>query len=473
MKLILRVLLTLCVGSNLVAGRLRHASSVKPTKASQSLLAKSNAAPAVIAAAPVAKALNAAAAAMSRSATAAPPPAVATPTVAAATAPVVPAAPAAPVPPAATVTPAVPAMVAAPVAAAALAPVVVPEVSAPAVATPAAHVPVAAAPSKGRVLFVVYSDSKFYETRLKWVTNTWARDVPQESLVIIGDAPYTGAGQVRARKVVATQCPAHSHWEGACCKYAEAVIHALEIMREDPSYEWAYFTDDDAYVRHASIENALMQQQEPSGRGLLLSNIGCATKQCTGICAGGGYAANRRAIVDVVEGAIGANQPGANASQAFLTEQMQSCSQCERWADVALAQLYKRRGVELRPLEGLYGWRLPKDKFEASLTNAVEPLMYHYIQSEQQMQFLDGLFGNNTRQVAQTAPSTTQVVGAIHQPQTAWCSNFHGEHACGQEGVAASVPWGPMLIQNGTTTYSRWRPMPRTAAPMRRSKLAD
>jgi len=220
----------------------------------------------------------------------------------------------------------------------------------------------------GRVLFLVYSDSAFYDTRMRWVRDTWAKAVPESRLVVIGDAEAPADFGMR---VHTTKCPQHSHGEGACCKYGEAVIQAHDMMIEDPDIKWAFFTDDDAYVRSEAMEQALLLQDAEGDDATVLGNFGCNTQDCpeVGLCAGGGYAASRRAVSLLI----------GNSAADFVREQMDNCKRCNIWADIALSQAFRAHQLEMKPQQGLYGWRLTKDKFDESLND--EPLMYHYIKS--------------------------------------------------------------------------------------------
>uniref|UniRef100_A0A7S4PWH5 Fringe-like glycosyltransferase domain-containing protein n=1 Tax=Alexandrium monilatum TaxID=311494 RepID=A0A7S4PWH5_9DINO len=243
----------------------------------------------------------------------------------------------------------------------------------------------------GGVLYVVYSDSRFYDTRLRWVLETWGGGLPTSALLVIGDAAAPASLGAHVHR---TRCPPHSHEEGACCKYAEAVILARKLLQRDPSFSWAYFTDDDAYIRTDAMGRALARQPDADdGRGMVLGNFGCANETCVGgLCAGGGYAASAVALRRLVDG---------GDAGAFLAEQMQNCAKCGRWADLAMTQIFQARGIREEGLPGLNGWQLDKNCFDRSLESADgEPLMYHYVRSRAQMQFLYRLFAQHNETAA-------------------------------------------------------------------------
>lgn len=281
----------------------------------------------------------------------------------------------------------------------------------------------------GNILYLVYSDSKFYNTRLKWVEETWALEVPSPSaFVAIGDAP----DEDPQARVVPTSCNAHSHWEGACCKYAQAVIQAHQLMAKDSSFDWAYFVDDDAYVRPQALERAIASANPQEA--VVLGRFGCNTHKgaggnapadggvsnCTSVCAGGGYLASRKAVESLVS--VG--------EDAFLQEQMANCQRCGKWADAALTQVFIKRKLSMRSLDGLYGFKLQKDKFDRSLQSAVEPIMYHYINSERQMKILHGLFSTTT---SDQATQDNQSSGI--------CANFKDRTQCSAKADPIDAPW--------------------------------
>lgn len=314
-------------------------------------------------------------------------------------------------------------------------------------------------PGPGKVLFTVYTDSNFYQTRLTWVMRTWGKEIPHEALTAIGDKEDSVS--FPGLRLDPTQCPQHSHWEGACCKYAEAVIKAHELMQKEASFEWAYFTDDDAYVRPGEITRALERQRKADGgqdKGVILGNFGCATKLCNGLCAGGGYAASRKAVERMVN----------NDEVAFVKEQMQMCNRCDRWADQALSTIQKERGLELRPLAGLYGWFLSAADFSKSLNGVLpDPLMYHYVRTKNQMDFLDGLFANTTPPtpsksahgydnagVPDSGKRATVKLATSNKPDYGPCLTYHGRSACALSNSPLDIPFYPASgAKNGMVSF--------------------
>jgi len=270
-----------------------------------------------------------------------------------------------------------------------------------------------------KVLYVVYTDSAFYDTRVQWIRNTWARKVAPNSLVAIGDIAASNKGI----PIRGTKCPVHSHWEGACCKYAEAVIEAEKMLSQDPSYEMVYFTDDDSYVVPQNMETELGQLlPDTSPHGSVFGFWGCAAKQCVNaLCGGGGYGATSKAVKSLV---------GLSAAD-FLRDQMNNCNKCDKWADVALSQVFDARNINKVQLHQTYGWRLKKESFDKSLETP--PLLYHYIQQQNQMYALDKIF---TERVAAKLQ-----VGAVVKFDPKLCVKYQSEPVCIHTESPLDLPW--------------------------------
>lgn len=277
-----------------------------------------------------------------------------------------------------------------------------------------------------RVLHVVYSGKGNYDTRLKWVTDTWAAGVRKGDFVVIGDE-----GRADRTFIGRSMCP-KNHWEGACCKYAEGVIRAYDLMEQDPELGWVFLSDDDVYLRPQALAANLNNYSaalgaEGSANGTVRGTWGCGTKEpnCDGLCAGGGYAADRKAVFSLLAG----------GAASFMREQMDSCSACSRWADIALSQLFKRRGIASVDFDGLYPWKLSKSSFDLSLASQDSPpLLYHYINQEPQFRFLHALFRGG-----EVGPLPTKAATAAER-----CASFEGRAVCGNcsvHCVERELPW--------------------------------
>lgn len=265
--------------------------------------------------------------------------------------------------------------------------------------------------SSGPVLYVIHSDSRFYSTRIKWIMDTWAGHLAPDSVVVIGDKKPEDAAT--AALVHPTGCPANSHGQGMCCKRAGAVLLAQSIMVHNPSFKWALFVDDDVYARPQAVERFLLEQPpDEAGNGVILGTWGCATKPCSsGLCGGGGFAADRDSLRHLVAG-----KPAV-----MVHEQMMSCARCEHnsgsGTDVAIARLFDARRLERRRLPGTYPWQLTKPCFDFSLTpRAPSPLLYHYMNRQSKMYFLHKLFDmHNGTSSWNDKPESTNASCAVFQ----------------------------------------------------------
>jgi len=241
--------------------------------------------------------------------------------------------------------------------------------------------------STDEVLFTVFTDSLFYDTRLAGILSTWGRQTSPGSFVAISDKKrQVLAGELDKHlpgtQVEETKCPPHDHWEGACCKNAEGVISAHEKMQRNSKLKWAFFSDDDVYLRPPAIASALREHGASPETPLALGIFGCATAGgCSGLCGGGGFAMNRAAVQ-----LLAAKDP-----VGFLNEEMNSCRKCDGWADQALSTLWRDKGIEMRQLEGLNAWRMPQDKFMSQLKKG-QTLLFHYQKTKSQMEVLHEIF---------------------------------------------------------------------------------
>jgi len=271
----------------------------------------------------------------------------------------------------------------------------------------------------GRVLYVVYTGAQFYSTRAKWIMRTWGARVPASDIIFVGDTPPTDSDlqALRGATVHTTACHPLDHWQGMCCKWAEAALLAQQLMKSSGTFKWSYLVDDDVYVRSDAMGAYLARQSDASIDGLVFGRFGCGTQKCSGgLCGGGGYAANLAAMNAVV----------GDSPVTFVKDQMKQCHRCEGWADVAMAMIFRERGLRTENLPGANGWLNSKTCFDQELAHG-EPLMYHYITRPGQMKFLNALF---------TTGGTSAPVA--HDKQM-FCAAFNGTMHCARR--SSQLPW--------------------------------
>lgn len=220
-----------------------------------------------------------------------------------------------------------------------------------------------------------------------------------------------------------------------CCQYAEAVIVAQKMMRQNPELGWVYMVDDDSYIRADALQQALMSQPRtyPRDRGLVLANYACATTQCSNLlCGGSGYAANRWAI-----DALASEDP-----KGFVQDIFRGCIRCGgdvdgkkvAWGDAGLTEVVTDRGIEQRTLDGIYAWMLDKSCFEHSLEYGQEPLLYHMVRTQSQMEFLHRLFTPMLNQPSNNLQNAAP-------DGLGGCIEFQGNVQCAASRAAEDRPW--------------------------------
>lgn len=281
-----------------------------------------------------------------------------------------------------------------------------------------------------KVLFVTYSDSKFYDTRIKWVLSTWAKDLNRSEFLIVSDKePKTDIGA----RVRGTSCQAHTH-DGACCKVAEAMLIANEEMQRDPNLKWVYFSDDDVYLRPDQMRKALAGQQASDGNsnGIVLGTFGCVYKppggaQCAGgLCGGAGLAVSRQAA-----GRLAAGKDG-KGGQSFKEEVMQFCGKCGFWGDISISSTFAEMGIETRPLQGLHMLQSSKACFDRDISDSrpFEPLEFHYMKTEQQMQLMHRIF------------NPSGATSSASSGSSSLCATYRGVTQCAASAAEQDKPWG-------------------------------
>jgi len=277
--------------------------------------------------------------------------------------------------------------------------------------------------STADVLFSVWTDSNFYDSRLTGILKTWGKEIAPEQFVAISDKKRSPSdckanSNLPGCRVHETQCPPHSHWEGACCKWAEGIINAQEQMAHNPHLKWAFFSDDDVYLRPKAVADALrahdlqVDPKKPQALGI----FGCTTPGgCGGLCGGGGFAINRAA----------ADRMASKDPVALLNEEMSWCSKCDRWADQAVSMIWKDRGIEMQQLPGLNGWIMKEDVFKQQLVNGNPNLLFHYEKTEHQMEALHEMFTGEALLTKHDGP----------------CVEYQGRKTCAASALAGDVPY--------------------------------
>jgi len=296
-------------------------------------------------------------------------------------------------------------------------------------------------------LFTIFTDSQFYDTRLKGVLNTWAKELPPSRFMAVSDKKREypdfehdlyEKSELPGSDVEETRCP-HGHGKGGCCKVIESQILAQQRMEKDPSLEWAFFSDDDVYLQPNAVAAAVRAEakkyKDLAGKPLAFGIFGCGTRTCSGLCGGGGFALNRLALQ-----ALAQDNPAK-----LLNEEMAYCTQCEEWADQASSMLWKEKGITLKTMKGLNGWFMEEDVFKRQLKPGGSRLLYHYMHTANQMQVMHELFTGEKASYAEKGP----------------CLEFEGHKACAASNGWEDVPYTPKPVTY--TPAPAPRPAPRPA----------
>mmetsp|Transcript_2453 Transcript_2453/g.5293 ORF Transcript_2453/g.5293 Transcript_2453/m.5293 type:complete len:500 (+) Transcript_2453:66-1565(+) len=278
------------------------------------------------------------------------------------------------------------------------------------------------------ILFVVYTDAIFFSTRLTHCMTTWGTMVDKRSVIVVGDK---GADNVAGVKVLGTTCPAKSHEEGACCKYAVAIYEVYRRMLAEPQIEAAFLFDDDVYFRPAATANYILgKAREHANQPAMFGLFGCATKLCKGLCAGAGYGVNRKGIFQLVSYN---DQP--LSMEDFIEEEMAGCRKCERWADQAMTDVANKHKLTLVNYDtsDIHGWALKKHEVKTMVGDGREPMFFHYVKGERQFRFLQQLFEPGPV-ATKSCPAKTHVekfaVLKDSEEKGGLCANFRGRLCC-------------------------------------------
>lgn len=277
--------------------------------------------------------------------------------------------------------------------------------------------------TSGKVLFMVYSDSNFYRSHVKWIMDTWGGALPTSDFVVVADkAPDSESSRdMHGVTVHTTACPMHTHEAGMCCKWAEAAILAVKLLEQNPDYEWVVLSDDDVYIRTNAAAALLAKSKPADGGPLVLGAFYCKSGECKqGLCGGAGYAATP----DAMRALIGPRPA------VFVAENMRQCTRCSEWADLALSMVMRKRGLRMEDFPGTYGNRNTKPCFDAMLSAEEEPILLHYIKSEAQMTFLHNLF---------TGPGTPPQ--EVVKQKKDLCATFNQKTWCAASTDPRDLPW--------------------------------
>lgn len=222
-----------------------------------------------------------------------------------------------------------------------------------------------------KILFGVRTSPKpLYSQRLNAQMKTWMSDLSPEELVIVGtDAPK--GMEARAQWINASAC-IDTH-QGGPCKEMINLAFASDL-----DIDWLWVLNDDHYAIKDAVQYAVRGYDPDVPQ--ILGTPGCATKQCSGMCGGGGELISRGALKHMLE----------NGEKSFKAEYEQTVPKCDMWGDISTSTVAKHHGVELKSIRGVYGWHKESKEIQKIIDQGVNmetsPLLFHYVSIDQMEQ---------------------------------------------------------------------------------------
>jgi hypothetical protein len=126
---------------------------------------------------------------------------------------------------------------------------------------------------RAKVLYVVKSFSKYYDTRLSTLMKTWGSLVDRSLLLLVGDQDSPDLPVYKPSECM-DSC-------GMCLSCR--VAHALVLASLQPgNWSWVFLVDDDHYIRTAEVERELANLD--ATQKLAVGCWGCGNgKSCNGV----------------------------------------------------------------------------------------------------------------------------------------------------------------------------------------------
>jgi hypothetical protein len=269
-----------------------------------------------------------------------------------------------------------------------------------------------------RILLVIRTCPKFYETRLRDALDTHGRYVPANLLLPVGNTPYSVAvhspsGAARIIDVAPTDgsntggvgvCE-DNHGVGIVCIEGRALYYAYERQHD---FDWVFVVDDDVYVHRKNLEQVVLTLNEDVRLvytiGGCAQNVTCARNAGGGICGGGGWLLSKKNLVRGIEHDGGDGSGYSNNSVRLerktsgkhtnLADWMSAWTETGAgvaredgswWSDItAGCVLHERGGISVKELPGLHPWTVERKKLDQELTHgSPAPITYHYVGREE------------------------------------------------------------------------------------------
>merc|ERR1719428_1899739 len=266
-----------------------------------------------------------------------------------------------------------------------------------------------------RLLIVLRTRYGNIDSRLQASRDTWMKEVsPQDRVITFVSDPglqnnATGrAAALKGLPITPIDCP-DSHNVGLNCEMAEVFRQVLPIAADE--YDGFFVMDDDAYLDVPNLRNTFSKLDGPVALGVW----GCAEKPWYGFCGGAGYGltkAGARALVETTAKqrvdaenstksvlSLEPHEGPATPADAFVTRYLQESlrlfegnAKHHAWEDVAFGATVKALGLQIKTVDGLYGWALNTTQYDRAVRSCNPlPINFHYVSSSLKYTLHEGL----------------------------------------------------------------------------------
>jgi len=232
-------------------------------------------------------------------------------------------------------------------------------------------------PKVPNVLVVVNTHERNYGTRVEMIRETWGkRMIEKKSMELMCIGSQYSAGDP---EILTSSCT--EGYREDSCKRAHINTMVYNFLRTPAGerFNWVQFVDDDVYLLPDNLQR-MIQELATTGEGSPIVHAinACIHEACRGICGGGGYLMNRRAVFTVEEGR---NRTAFSSLRKEIDQYDEPCGRC---GDLAIARIMADRNITIRsyPHEA-FVWKFDESKSPNGLDESLRrtnppPWLYHY-----------------------------------------------------------------------------------------------
>lgn len=235
-----------------------------------------------------------------------------------------------------------------------------------------------------KILYIIRSISKYYDTRLKAQKDTWFNFLTNNDMVLVASDSFKHKNMYNLNYSTPTGCP-RNHGDGPCCSESNAIVKVFNEYDSD----WIFIIDDDVYAYPPKIREIIKNYIDKPYTAL--GTTGCVSKGIHGFCGGGGYAFSRKALEKIV-----------NNKTQFLLDYKKNCDKTQ-FCDITTADLAKQKGITLKTISDFKPWGINKNERHLIDEGKIATLHYYgggltkdYKKLSDKMNYLHSLFTKNT-----------------------------------------------------------------------------